>query len=226
VLPVSTATEKGLLYRAWVEQNRAYVSRVSGGRLGYVHMFDMGEQSLQQLYTDLDAQNQANDGVVIDIRNNNGGFVNAYALDVLARAPYLTMAIRGLGAGSARTMLGQRSLELPTVLVTNMHSLSDAEDFSEGYRAMKLGKIVGTPTAGWIIYTSNDLLFDGSQLRIPFVRITGADHTDMEMHPRPVDVTVVRPIGESYSGRDSQLDAAVKTLLAQIGAAGRHAGAP
>ncbi len=217
VLPVSTNTEKGLLYRAWVEQSRAYVARVSGGRLGYVHMPDMSEESLQRLYADLDAQNQANDGVVIDIRNNNGGFVNAYALDVLTRAPYLTMQIRGMSTAPARTLLGQRSLELPTVLVTNMHSLSDAEDFSEGYRTMKLGKIVGEPTAGWIIYTSNDALFDGSSVRIPFVRIRGADHTDMEMHPRPVDIPVTRAMGESYAGRDSQLDAAVKTLLDQIG---------
>jgi tricorn protease len=217
VLPVSTNTEKGLLYRSWVEQSRAYVAKVSGGRLGYVHMPDMTEESLERLYADLDSQNQANDGVVIDIRNNNGGFVNAYALDVLTRAPYLTMQIRGMAVAPARTLLGQRSLELPTVLVTNMHSLSDAEDFSEGYRTMKLGKIVGEPTAGWIIYTSNDVLFDGSSVRIPFVRIRGADNTDMELHPRPVDVAVTRPMGESYSGRDSQLDAAVKTLLDQIG---------
>jgi tricorn protease len=226
VLPVSTNTEKGLLYRAWVEQSRAYVAKVSGGRLGYVHMPDMSEESLQRLYADLDSQNQANEGVVIDIRNNTGGFVNAYALDVLTRAPYLTMQVRGLTTAPARTLLGQRSLELPTVLVTNQHSLSDAEDFSEGYRTMKLGKIVGEPTAGWIIYTSGDVLFDGSTIRIPFVRIRGADNTDMELHPRPVDVLVTRPVGESYTGRDSQLDAAVKTLLGQIGvprkAAGSH----
>jgi len=226
VLPVNTNTEKGLLYRAWVEQQRAYVSKASGGRLGYVHMPDMSEASLHQFYADLDAQNQANEGVVIDIRNNNGGFVNAYALDVLSRVPYLTMQVRGTAAGPARTLLGQRALELPTVLVTNMHSLSDAEDFSEGYRTMKLGKIVGTPTAGWIIYTSNDRLFDGSVVRIPFVRIRGSDHGDMEMHPRPVDVPVVRQMGESYAARDSQLDAAVKTLLDQIGHAPAHAGAP
>jgi C-terminal processing protease CtpA/Prc len=217
VLPVSTNIEKGLLYRDWVEQSRAYVARVSGGRLGYVHMPDMSEESLHRFYADLDAQNQANDGVVIDIRNNNGGFVNAYALDVLTRAPYLTMQIRGMSSAPARTLLGQRSLELPTVLVTNMHSLSDAEDFSEGYRTMKLGKIVGEPTAGWIIYTSNDVLFDGSSVRIPFVRIRGADNTDMERHPRAVDIAVTRAMGESYAGRDSQLDAAVKTLLDQIG---------
>ena len=197
---------------------------MSGGRLGYVHMPDMSAQSLQRLYADLDSQNQASEGVVIDIRNNNGGFVNAYALDVLTRVPYLTMQIRGMSTAPARTLLGQRSLELPTVLVTNQHSLSDAEDFSEGYRAMKLGKIVGEPTAGWIIYTSGDVLFDGSSVRIPFVRIRGADNTDMEMHPRPVDVLVTRPVGESYTGRDSQLDAAVKTLLAQIGTSRKAAG--
>jgi tricorn protease len=225
VLPVSTNIEKGLLYRSWVEQSRAYVAKISGGRLGYVHMPDMSEESLQRLYADLDSQNQANEGVVIDIRNNNGGFVNAYALDVLTRAPYLTMQIRGMPVAPARTLLGQRALELPTVLVTNMHSLSDAEDFSEGYRTMRLGRIVGEPTAGWIIYTSNDVLFDGSAVRIPFVRIRGADHTDMEMHPRPVDVPVTRPMGESYANRDSQLDAAVKTLLEQLSAARKVGGA-
>jgi len=144
---------------------------------------------------------------------------------VLARAPYLTMQIRGMAVAPARTLLGQRALELHTVLVTNMHSLSDAEDFSEGYRTMRLGRIVGEPTAGWIIYTSNDVLFDGSAVRIPFVRIRGADNTDMEMHPRPVDVAVTRPMGESYAGRDSQLDAAVKTLLDQIGSTRKVGGA-
>jgi C-terminal processing protease CtpA/Prc len=225
VLPVSTNIEKGLLYRSWVEQSRAYVAKISNGRLGYVHMPDMSEESLQRLYADLDSQNQANEGVVIDIRNNNGGFVNAYALDVLTRAPYLTMQIRGMPVAPARTLLGQRALELPTVLVTNMHSLSDAEDFSEGYRTMRLGRIVGEPTAGWIIYTSNDVLFDGSAVRIPFVRIRGADHTDMEMHPRPVDVPVTRPMGESYANHDAQLDAAVKTLLEQLSAARKVGGA-
>ena len=217
VLPANAATEKRLLYRGWVEDRRAYVARTSGGRLGYVHMIDMGAGSLTQLYDDLDAENFAREGVVIDVRNNNGGFVNAYALDVFTRRPYLTMQPRDFPETSARTQLGQRSLELPTVLVTNQHSLSDAEDFSEGYRTMKLGKVVGEPTAGWIIYTSDVGLLDGSTVRLPFIRIRGADGKDMEMVPRPVDIEVVRPVGESYSGRDSQLDRAVSVLLEQIG---------
>ena len=100
--------------------------------------------------------------------------------------------------------------------MTNMHSLSDAEDFTEGYRSMKLGKVVGEPTAGWIVYTSDVGLIDGSTVRLPSTRIRGSDGKDMENNPRPVDIPVTRPVGEGYSGRDSQLDAAVAALLSQI----------
>jgi C-terminal processing protease CtpA/Prc len=216
VLPVNAATDKRLIYRGWVESRRNYVLKESGGKLGYVHMLDMSAGSLSQLQADLDAENSSRSGVVVDVRNNNGGFVNAYALDIFTRRPYLTMQIRGMPATSARTQLGQRSLELPTVLVTNQMSLSDAEDFTEGYRALGLGKIVGEPTAGWIIYTTDVALIDGTIVRLPFIRITDSQGKDMEFNPRPVDVTVTRPVGESYSGRDSQLDAAVDVLLKQI----------
>ncbi len=218
VLPVNTTTAKALLYRAWVEQRRAYVENASHGRLGYVHMYDMSQDALNQLYVDLDAQNMTREGVVIDVRNNNGGFVNVYAIDVLSREPYLNMQSRDRPIVSARTQLGQRSLERPTVLVTNQHTLSDGEDFTQGYRTLKLGKVVGEPTAGWIIFTSAATLIDGTTERLPSTRITGIDGKDMELHPRPVDVEVTRPMGESYSGKDSQLDAAVATLLAQLDA--------
>ena len=215
VRPVGSLAEQ--IYRKWIEDNRAYVAKISNGRLGYVHIRDMSEQALTQLYIDLDAENRARDGVVIDIRNNNGGFVNAYALDVLTRRPYLTMTGRGAPPAPARTQLGQRSLELPTILVVNQHSLSDAEDFTEGYRTLKLGKVVGEPTAGWIIYTGSMELIDGSSMRTPGTLVQGSDGKNMENNPRPVDIAVTRPIGESYTGKDSQLDAAVKELLSEIG---------
>ena len=213
VKPISTGAEKNLLYRQWVEANRAYVARISGGKLGYVHIPDMSSNSLEQLYVDLDAENQSKDGVVIDIRNNNGGFVNPYIIDVLSRRGYLTMHGRGQWNVPARSALGQRSLEKPTVLVTNQHSLSDAEDFTEGYRTLKLGKVVGEPTSGWIIFTSNSTLFDGTTVRLPGTSIFGSDGKNMELNPRPVDVLVTRPIGETLTGKDSQLDRAVKELL-------------
>jgi tricorn protease len=217
VKPINQLTERGLRYRQWVEQKRAYVAKASGGRLGYVHMYDMSSDALEQLKIDLDAENHSRQGVVVDVRNNNGGFVNVYAIDVFARRGYFNMLPRGLRSASSRTLLGQRALELPTILVTNQHSLSDAEDFTEGYRTLKLGKVVGEPTAGWIIFTGGVTLIDGSQLRMPSWKILASDGTPMEMHPRPVDVPVTRPVGESYTGKDVQLDTAVSELLKQIG---------
>jgi Tol biopolymer transport system component/C-terminal processing protease CtpA/Prc len=216
VRPVNLATEKGLLYRAWVEDTRALVAKLSHGRLGYAHMPDMGQQSLDQLFIDLDTDNHGRDGVVIDVRNNNGGFVNVYAIDVLARRSFFDMTQRGSARVPSRSVLGQRALERPTILVTNQHSLSDAEDFTEGYRSLKLGTVVGEPTAGWIIYTWNTPMMDGSVLRLPRMRITAADGSDMEMHPRPVDVPVTRALGEGAQGRDTQIETAVKELLVQL----------
>ncbi len=216
VKPVNLTTEKALLYRQWVNQNREYVEKASNGRLGYVHMFDMSADALTQLTLDLDVQNHGREGVIVDIRNNNGGFVNPYAIDVFARRGYMTMTMRGYEASPARNVLGQRALERPTVLITNQHSLSDAEDFTEGYRTLELGKVIGEPTGGWIIYTSNVPLVDGSILRIPFSRITDHEGKDMELHPRQVDIAVSRPVGESYTGKDSQLDRAVSELLQQL----------
>jgi tricorn protease len=217
VQPIDTTAEAGLLYRAWVEQNRAYVDKLSHGRLGYVHIPDMSDHSLKQLYIDLDAQNQAKDGVVVDVRNNNGGYINGYALDVLTRKNYLLMTVRGMPTIPARQMLGQRALGKPTILLTNESSLSDAEDFSEGYRALHLGKIVGTPTAGWIIYTGGTELIDGSVVRLPEIRVQDLTGQTMEMHPRPVDVEVTRQPGETEFGADAQLERAVTELLSQLG---------
>ena len=216
VQPVDSATESGLLYRAWVEENRTQVDKLSNGKLGYVHIADMSDRSLKQLYIDLDAQNEGKQGVVIDVRNNNGGYVNGYALDVFTRKNYLLMTTRGLPPAPSRQALGQRALGLPTILLTNESSLSDAEDFTEGYRSLHLGKVVGTPTAGWIIYTSGMGLIDGSSVRLPETRIQDLRGQTMEGHPRPVDVEVIRQPGETLDGRDSQLEKAVSELLGQL----------
>jgi C-terminal processing protease CtpA/Prc len=139
--------------------------------------------------------------------------VNAYAIDVFARRPYLRMYPRNMPSAAARTELGQRALEKPTVLIVNSETLSDGEDFTQGYRALHLGKVVGVPTAGWIIYTSGINLVDGSFFRLPFERVTTLEGENMERNPRPVDVYVTRPVGSST---DPQLDAAVRTLMRQL----------
>lgn len=213
VMPVTLPVEAGLLYRSWVEEKRAYVDRISGGKLGYVHIAAMGDNNLNQLYLDLDAQNQAKQGVVIDVRNNNGGYVNGRVIDIFARRNYLMMTTRDAMTVPSRQALGQRALGLPTVLVTNESTLSDGEDFTEGYRTLGLGKVVGEPTAGWIIFTGSQRLIDGSQVRVPGSRIRDTRGQDMEMHPRRVDVEVEQPLGETETGKDAQLERAVTTLM-------------
>jgi hypothetical protein len=76
---------------------------------------------------------------------------------------------------------------------------------------------VGEPTSGWIIFTGSATLVDGTSIRMPGSRITTNDGETMELKPRQVDVPVTRPIGETYTGKDSQLDVAVRELLRQIG---------
>ena len=76
--------------------------------------------------------------------------------------------------------------------------------------------MVGEPTGGWIIYSSNIPMMDGSILRVPGTRITARDGCDMEMHPRPGDVPSSRVLGESAQGRDSQIETAVRELLRQL----------
>ena len=216
LMTVSAATERQLAYKAWVNANKAYVAKASGGRLGYVHLADMDRAALARLSADLDARAAALDGVVVDVRNNNGGFVNGYALDVFTRRNYVTLQGRDSPRTAGRVALGQRYLGLPTVLVTNRMTLSDGEDFTEGYQALGLGDTVGEPTAGWIIFTGGVSLLDGTGIRLPSETVYDHAGGEMEMHPRPVTTLVVRPVGEATAGRDSQLDAAVKDLLGKL----------
>lgn len=89
VAPIDAQVAAALRYHAWVASRRALVDRLSGGRLGYVHIFDMSEDALARLAVDLDIRNQSKAGVVIDIRNNEGGFVDPYVTDVFSRRNYV-----------------------------------------------------------------------------------------------------------------------------------------
>jgi len=213
VRPVNAKAEQDLVYRAWVTRNGDLVDKLSKGRLGYVHLFDMLEPSLNRFYLDLDTETRRKKGVVVDLRNNNGGFVDPYTIDVLSRTPYLYFTQRGFPPSSERTVAGQRALEKPTILVVNRHSLSDAELFAEGYRTLKLGKTVGEPTAGWAIATFDLNLIDGTALRVPNMKVSDRHGKDLELNPRPVDLAVQSQIGES---QDSQVSAAVSELLGDL----------
>ncbi|MFC4158971.1 S41 family peptidase [Chitinimonas lacunae] len=212
VKPINYADEATLRYREWVEVNRAYVDRHSGGRVGYVHLINMSDEALRQFLLDLDADNQKRDGVVIDVRNNFGGYVDSHVLDVLSRKSHFKVVPRGLPQLPGRAGVGSPALEKLTVLVTNKITLSDGEVFTEGYRSQKLGPIIGEPGAGWVIFTSGRQLVDGSMLRLPFGNVIATRTGEpLEGVSRGVDLPVDLPIG--LYGRDTQLDLAIRILL-------------
>lgn len=115
-----------------------------------------------------------------------------------------------------RPVLGQRALETPTILITSQSTLSDGEHFTEGYRTMKLGTVVGEPTAMWDVYTGGGTMVDGTVVRLPFMRNAQLDNAALERASRTVDIPVDRPMGESYPGRDVQLERAVQELMARL----------
>jgi tricorn protease len=213
--------ERDLLYKDWARQRRAYVEDASGGKLGYVHLSNMTPNTMNQLAIELDSSIYSRKGLVIDIRNNYGGALDGHVLDVFSRKLFLKNVYREHEAMWQRHWYGQQAIQVPTVLVTNRHTISDGECFVEGYRAEALGRVVGERTAGWVVSSSGGGLVDGSSMTIPAGKTVALDGTDLERHPRRVDLEVIQAPGESLSGRDSQLDAAMKLLLKQTGSSNR-----
>lgn len=216
VRPVSSDQHDRLCYRAWTLANEAYVHRISGGRLGYVHIREMSYNAYQQFLADLDAETHSKEGVVIDVRFNGGGYIATFLLDVLARRSVLVSAYRGRVSVDAGHFHGNRVLSKPTVLVINEKSLSNTEAFVEGYRRLGLGTVVGRPTGGAVIGTIDWRLLDGANLRLPRVRVATLEGEDLEGTGRLPDIDVPLPLGASARGQDPQLDAAVRALLAQL----------
>jgi C-terminal processing protease CtpA/Prc len=216
VRPISADHYADVRYRSWVYGNEAYVHDVSQGRLGYVHVREMSYAAYQQFLSDLDAEIHSKEGVVVDMRFNGGGHTATFILDVLARRSVLLSVFRDRPPADAGHLAGNRVLNKPTVLLINERSFSNTEMFAEGYRRLGLGKVVGRPTGGAVIWTFSMRLLDGTWLSLPRIKVATPEGEDLEGTGRAVDVDVSLPVGEAARGKDSQLDAAVATLLEQL----------
>ena len=216
VQPIDSGQHRNLRYKEWVRWNEAYVHEKSSRRLGYVHIREMSYEAYLRFIADLDTETHDREGVVIDVRFNPGGHIAPFILDVLHRRAYTQSNYRGLISTTDTNLAGNRILEQPVILITNEHSGSNAEMFSEGFQKLGLGKVVGMPTAGAVIWTWGWGLLDGTVFRLPRLRVTTLEGENTEGTARPVDVQVDRPLGEAAQGIDSQLDVAAEQLLAQI----------
>jgi C-terminal processing protease CtpA/Prc len=216
VRPISADRYDDLRYASWVAANEAYVHKISGGRLGYVHIRHMDYECYQRFLSDLDAETHSKEGVVVDARFNGGGHTATFILDVLARRSLLLSVFRDRPPADAGHFAGNRVLNKPTVLVINESSFSNTEMFAEGYRRLGLGKVVGRPSGGAVIWTFVLRLLDGTRFSLPRIQVSTPEGEDLEGTGRAVDIDVSLPVGEPARGSDRQLDAAAATLLAQI----------
>jgi tricorn protease len=216
---INSGAYSGLRYERWVKERRQKVDELSGGRIGYLHIQAMNPPSLRKFEKEI-REFRNKEAMIIDQRWNGGGNIEQELLAILVQREYQIWQPRGTEA-SGRPFAGYFG---PKVVLQNWRSASNAEMFPAGFRALGLGKVIGTPTMGAVIGTGSYSLIDGSTVRTPGVGVYLADpkHTNMENYGVQPDIRVDNSPEDNLSGRDRQLEAAVEELLKQLGSTKRN----
>jgi tricorn protease len=206
--------EYSLIHYQWIQHNIEKVDKASNGKIGYIYIPDMGAEGLNEFaryfYPQLDKE-----GLIIDDRANGGGNVSPMILERLAREPYRMTMYRG----SSRNGTIPDAVQVgPKVCLINKYSASDGDLFPWGFRALGLGKLIGTRTWGGIVGISGSLPFiDGTDIRVPFFTSYSMDgEWIIENHGVDPDILVDNdPIGE-WNGEDRQLDRAIEEIMKEL----------
>jgi tricorn protease len=202
-----------LRYNRWVKERRQKVDELSGGRIGYLHIQAMNQPSLRKFEKEI-REFRNKEALVIDQRWNGGGNIEQELLAILVQRQYQIWQPRGTEPAGRpfAAFFG------PKIVLQNWRSASNAEMFPAGFRALGLGKVVGTPTAGAVIGTGSYSLIDGSTVRTPGVGVFLADpkRTNMENYGVQPDMLVDNLPEDNLTGRDRQLEAAVGELMKEI----------
>jgi len=194
-------------YRDWVEKNRAYVHKKSKGKLGYVHIPDMGVRGFSEFWRGFLSE-CTKEGLVVDVRYNGGGHVSQHVLKILAQKvmgfdktrymdiePYPAYAING-----------------PIVAITNEHAGSDGDIFSHTFKLMNLGPLIGKRTWGGVVgIWPRHSLNDGSLTTQPEFSFWFKDvGYDVENYGTDPDIEVEKTPKDWKEDRDPQLDRAIQ----------------
>ncbi|HMZ17593.1 MAG TPA: S41 family peptidase [Blastocatellia bacterium] len=211
--PIASQAYSQLRYERWVKQRGEMVAKLSGGRIGYLHIQAMDQPSLRKFEKEI-RENRNKEALVIDQRFNGGGNIEQELLAILVQRQYQIWEPRGTEA-TGRPFAGFFG---PKVVLQNWRSASNAEMFPAGFRALGLGKTVGTPTMGAVIGTGSYSLIDGSTVRTPGVGVFLADQkrTNMENFGVQPDILIENTPEDNLAGRDRQLETAVQELLKEL----------
>ena len=209
------ADEYPLYHYEWIRKNIETVDRLSGGKVGYIYIPDMGPEGLSEwaryYYPQLDKE-----ALIIDDRENGGGNISPMIIERLQREVYRMTMRRGstlTGTVPEGTHTG------PKVLLINKYSASDGDLFPWSFKANNLGTVIGTRTWGGIVGISGSLPYmDGTDVRVPFFTNYDAKTGQWIVENHGVDPDILLdndPIRE-FAGEDQQLEKAVEVALEQI----------
>jgi tricorn protease len=208
------ANEGNLRYISFVEENRKWVEKMSGGRIGYMHIPNTAAEGSTELVRGFYSQTDK-DAVVVDERWNGGGYIQPWFVDTLARKSRAGIQVRNAGGDDYDAV----AIEGPKVMLINGYAGSGGDFFPWMFRQSKLGPLIGTRTWGGLVGIGGGVnLVDGGNVTSPafsiFDRETGriiAENTgidpDIEVDARPDLVA---------KGRDPQLEKAVEVLLEKL----------
>ncbi len=210
IKPTSRRGEGQAMYERWVESRRDYVEKISGGRIGYVHVRQMNDASFRQVYADLFGKHFETEAVVVDTRFNGVGWLHDDLVVLLGGKQYSKMLPRG------REYQGDpiERWTKPSIVLMNEGNYSDGYIFPVAYKANGLGKTIGMPVPGtgtpvwWERLHTGDIVFG-----IPQIAVTDMQGNVMENNQLEPDILINNLPEDVMKGEDPQLKRAVEELL-------------
>lgn len=218
IKPTSDAAATGARYEQFILDRKAEAERLSKGAVAYYHVQGMNQPSTDRFLRDIRAIGEGKKASVVDVRWNGGGNTANQMLATIRLEPWLMRRFRwNPDFPMSEEQFRGNALEMPAALMTNQYSASNAEIFSEGFRQMKIGPVVGEATGGNVLTVAGNYgLWDGGGVQIPFIGVYAMNGESLEGKGRRVDVDVRYDPNLWLEGRDKQLEAAVRELLRKI----------
>lgn len=215
ILPITAGTFNDLLYKRWVKAREADVERLSGGRLGYVHIRSMNDASFRDMYSQVLGKYNDKEGIVIDTRFNGGGRLHEDLEVFFSGEKYLTQVVRGHEACD----MPSRRWNKPSIMLQCEANYSNAHGSPWVYKHKKIGKLVGMPVPGTMTSVNWETLIDNSLVfGIPVIGYRKADGSYLENDQLEPDIKVANAPETVVKGIDTQLKVAVEELLREIDA--------
>jgi len=213
VTPITMARENDLRYDEWEYTRRLAVEKEGNGKLGYVHLRAMSAANItewqREFYPVFDR-----DGLIIDVRHNNGGNIDSWILEKLLRKAWFFWQPR---VGDP-TWNMQYAFRGHVVVLVDQNTASDGEAFAEGFRRLGLGKVIGTRTWGGEIWlTQSNVLVDRGIATAAEIGVFGPEGDWLiEGHGVEPDIVVDNLPHATFNGEDAQLAAAIKHLQDEL----------